>query len=56
MALDAFIQMRKQEGFRIKEDFENRIKKVEEHINKIFEYSSGLVEYYWFEVRMFRDN
>ena len=36
--------------------YTNEKAKVEEHINKIFEYSSGLVEYYWFEVRMFRDN
>jgi len=46
MALETFIQMRKQEGSKIKEDLERRIQKVEESVNKISEYSSRLVEEY----------
>lgn len=46
MALDKFIQMRHEEGNRIKEDLNSRILMVEENVKKISEYSSGLVEKY----------
>lgn len=46
LALEKFIQMRKNEGFRIKEDLINRIQKVEENISIITENSSRLVEEY----------
>jgi len=46
LALEAFLQMRRQEGDRIKEDLENRIQIVEENVKKISEYASGLIEEY----------
>ena len=46
MALDKFTNMRMQEGNVIKKDLEERIKKVEDNIKKISEYSSGLVSEY----------
>ncbi len=46
IALDKFTNMRMQEGNVIKKDLEERIKKVEDNIKKISEYSSGLVSEY----------
>lgn len=46
MALDKFTDMRQQEGIKIKEDLEHRIEKVQENIDKISTYSSGLVQEY----------
>lgn len=46
MALKNFIEMRKQEGIRIADDMENRIKQISEKIDKISYYSTGLVEEY----------
>ncbi len=45
-AIHHFIQMREQEGNKIKEDLFQRINKVEEQIEKISVYSTGLVEEY----------
>ena len=45
-ALSNFVQMRKEEGNKIKEDLNNRILKIEEKVEKISEYSTGLVEEY----------
>lgn len=46
MALEAFIQMRKQEGTRIKEDLKNRIQIIEQNVEKISQCSSTIVEEY----------
>lgn len=45
-AITNFIQMRESEGNRIKEDLKTRIEKIEEKVNKISTYSTGLVEEY----------
>ena len=45
-ALNSFIEMRQKEGAKIKEDLENRIKVIENEIEKISNISSGLVEEY----------
>ena len=45
-AISNFVVMRKQEGSRIKEDLEHRIQEVKNNIEKISEYSTGLVEEY----------
>ncbi len=45
-AVKSFIEMREKEGLKIKQDLENRIKIIEEKIEKISEISSGLVEEY----------
>lgn len=44
IAVEQLIDMRKQEGIIIKEDLEQRINKVEENIEKISTYSTGLVK------------
>lgn len=46
MALEKFTQMRNVEGERIKEDLKCRIQKVEDNIENISIYSSGLIEEY----------
>lgn len=46
MALVQFTDMRKQEGVKIKEDLECRLEKVQENVDKISNYSSGLVQEY----------
>ncbi len=46
IALDSFIEMRKEEGKRIEQDIEQRINNVEENVLKISKYSTGLVEEY----------
>lgn len=45
-AISHFIQMREQEGTKIKEDLVARIDKVEQEVEKISEYSTRLVEEY----------
>lgn len=45
-AIDNFIDMRSIEGNKIKQDLEDRLKKIEEDVNKISELSTGLVEEY----------
>ena len=45
-AIDNFIDMRSIEGNRIKQDLEERLKNIEEDINKISDLSTGLVEEY----------
>ena len=45
-AIDNFIDMRSIEGNKIKQDLEDRLKKIEEDVNKISEFSTGLVEEY----------
>ena len=45
-AIDNFIDMRSIEGNKIKQDLEERLKKIEEDVNKISELSTGLVEEY----------
>ena len=45
-ALDNLLDMRIQEGSRIKEDLLQRIGRVEENVNKISQYSTGLVQEY----------
>lgn len=45
-ALNNFLEMRKQEGAKIKIDLETRIKKIEEFVDKIKQYSTLLVEEY----------
>lgn len=45
-ALENFILMRENEGNKIREDLERRIKKIEEKIMKISEFSTGLVSNY----------
>lgn len=45
-ALQNFVQMRQQEGNRIKEDLLQRIQRVHEKVNEISEHSAGLVEDY----------
>ena len=45
-ALSNFIQMREQEGLKIKEDLISRINKIEEKVNKISECSTGLISDY----------
>ena len=46
LALEKFLQMRKNEGEKIKQDLKKRIKKVEENVNKISGYSTGLIDEY----------
>ena len=46
LALEKFLQMRKNEGEKIKQDLKIRIKKVEENVNKISGYSTGLIDEY----------
>lgn len=46
MALNNFVEMRKEEGKRIAKDIENRIELISEKIEKISSYSTGLVEEY----------
>lgn len=45
-AINNFIEMRLQEGNKIKEDLKKRIDKVETIVNKISGYSTGLIEEY----------
>lgn len=45
-ALDNFIEMRSIEGLKIKQDLEKRLQNVAENVDKIFEFSTGLVEEY----------
>ena len=45
-AISNFVQMREQEGNRIKEDLTVRISNIEKEVQKISEYSTGLVEEY----------
>ena len=45
-AIDNFIDMRSIEGNRIKQDLEERLKNIEEDVNKISDLSTGLVEEY----------
>ncbi len=45
-AINNFIEMRLQEGNKIKEDLKKRIDKVETMVNKISGYSTGLIEEY----------
>ena len=45
-ALDNFIEMRKIEGQKIKQDIENRLQNISENVDKISSYSTGLVEEY----------
>lgn len=45
-ALSGFMQMRRQEGKKIKEDIEERLSKIQEKVEQISMYSSGLIEEY----------
>lgn len=45
-AIDSFVLMRKTEGSKIKEDLLRRIETVEENVQKISIYSTGLIEEY----------
>lgn len=45
-AIDNFIDMRSIEGNRMKQDLEERLKNIEEDVNKISDLSTGLVEEY----------
>lgn len=45
-AISNFVSMRETEGNKIKEDLERRISKIEPQIEKISEYSTGLIEEY----------
>ena len=45
-AIKSFIEMREKEGAKIKQDLENRIRVIEEKVEKISNISSGLVEEY----------
>lgn len=45
-AIKNFIEMREQEGNKIKEDLKSRIDEVEEKVSQIITYSTGLVEEY----------
>ncbi len=45
-ATNSFIEMRETEGNRIKQDLFVRMNKVEELVNSIFKYSTGLIEEY----------
>ncbi len=45
-AIESFIAMRETEGSKIKLDLLTRIKQIEENVQKISEYSTGLVEEY----------
>ena len=45
-AIKSFIEMREKEGTKIKQDLENRIRVIEEKVEKISNISSGLVEEY----------
>lgn len=45
-AINNFVNMREVEGNKIKEDLERRISKIESQIEKISEYSTGLIEEY----------
>jgi uncharacterized protein (TIGR00255 family) len=45
-AISNFIKMRETEGDKIKEDLLKRIEQVEENVEKIYSYSTGLVEEY----------
>lgn len=46
LAIENFVEMRKQEGNKIKEDLRNRINKVEKYVQEFSKYSSLLVEEY----------
>ena len=46
LAVENFVEMRKQEGNKIKEDLRNRINKVEQYVQEISEFSTRLVEEY----------
>lgn len=46
MALDKFVEMKQTEGSKIQQDLLERMKKVEEIVQRIYEYSAGLVEEY----------
>lgn len=46
LAINNFVDMRQKEGTAIAEDLKKRIKKIDEQISKISEYSTGLVEEY----------
>ena len=46
MAANSFIDMRQKEGIAIADDLKTRISRIEKHISKISEYSTGLVEEY----------
>ena len=46
LATNNFVDMRQKEGVSIAEDLKKRIKKIDEQISKISEYSTGLVEEY----------
>ncbi len=50
-AIDQFVMMRKEEGTRIKEDFEKRIEEVSKDVEKISKYSTRLVEEYIVKLR-----
>lgn len=50
-AVDSFIEMREVEGNRIKQDLLDRINKVEENVNSIFQYSTGLIDDYVVKLR-----
>ena len=50
-ALNNFINMREEEGKRIKKDLEKRILKVKENVDKISEFSSGLTNEYVVKLR-----
>lgn len=45
-AISNFIHMRESEGEKIKEDLKARIEKIDEKVNKITTYSTGLIEEY----------
>ncbi len=45
-AISNFIHMKESEGEKIKEDLKARIEKIEEKVNKITTYSTGLIEEY----------
>ena len=45
-ALNNFVEMRIQEGNKIKEDLENRINSIEQKVLQISKYTTGLVEEY----------
>lgn len=46
LAVENFVEMRKQEGNKIKEDLRNRINKVEQYVQEFSKYSSLLVQEY----------
>ena len=45
-ALDSFIEMRALEGNKIKQDLENRLQEISNNVDKISEFSTGLIEEY----------